>query len=57
LRGTLAEQIKRPPAPLRMPPLLRTGGEYAEAAGHAPRAAGLMLENGIGGFTPMAANT
>jgi cellobiose phosphorylase len=53
-RGTLAEQIKRPAPPaLRMPPLLTDNrGEYADAGPATPPARGLMLENGIGGFTP-----
>ncbi|RZT05927.1 Cellobiose phosphorylase [Duganella sp. CF402] len=53
-RGTLAEQIKRPaPAAMRMSPLLVDNrGEYADAGPHVHPARGLVLENGIGGFTP-----
>jgi cellobiose phosphorylase len=53
-RGTLAEQIKRPAPPtLRMPPLLADNrGEYADAGPVTHPARGLVLENGIGGFTP-----
>ncbi len=53
-RGTLAEQIKRPGTPpLRMPSLLLADsrGEYADAGPITHPAHGLMLENGIGGFT------
>ena len=52
-RGTLAEQIKRPAAPaMRMPPLLADSrGEYADAGPITHPARGLVLENGIGGFT------
>ncbi|CAN7228676.1 GH36-type glycosyl hydrolase domain-containing protein [Duganella sp. LjRoot269] len=52
-RGTLAEQIKRPgPPALRMPPLLTDNrGEYADAGPVTHPARGLMLENGIGGFS------
>jgi len=53
-RGTLAEQIKRSsPPPLRMPPLLPDGrGEYGEADSATRLPAGLILENGTGGFSP-----
>ncbi|WP_371868246.1 GH36-type glycosyl hydrolase domain-containing protein [Pseudoduganella rivuli] len=53
-RGTLAEQIKRPgPAALRMPPLLADArGEYADAGQQTRRPQHLLLDNGIGGFTP-----
>ena len=53
-RGTLAEQIKRPgPPAMRMPPLLADNrGDYADAAPPPAPARELMLENGIGGFTP-----
>ncbi|NVM75984.1 cellobiose phosphorylase [Duganella sp. SG902] len=52
-RGTLAEQIKRPAPPaMRMPPLLADSrGEYADAGPVTHPARGLVLENGIGGFT------
>ncbi|MHA4869048.1 GH36-type glycosyl hydrolase domain-containing protein [Duganella sp. PWIR1] len=53
-RGTLAEQIKRPAAPaMRMPPLIADSrGEYDKAGPVTHPARGLVLENGIGGFTP-----
>ncbi|MRW88115.1 cyclic beta 1-2 glucan synthetase [Pseudoduganella sp. FT26W] len=53
-RGTLSEQIKRPAPPtMRMPPLLADNrGEYADAGPVTHPARGLVLENGIGGFTP-----
>jgi cellobiose phosphorylase len=54
-RGTLAEQIKRPGAPaLRMPPLPADSRAEAGSHGAAHRAAPrqLILENGLGGFTP-----
>ncbi len=53
-RGTLAEQIKRPgPSALRMPPLVADArGEYADAGPHTRRPHNLLLENGIGGFSP-----
>jgi cyclic beta-1,2-glucan synthetase len=53
-RGTLAEQIKRPgPPAMRMPALMADNrGEYADAGPAAHPARTLMLENGIGGFTP-----
>jgi len=53
-RGTLAEQIKRPAAAsMRMPPLQADSrGEYANAGPSVHPARGLVLENGIGGFTP-----
>ncbi|OEZ60065.1 N,N'-diacetylchitobiose phosphorylase [Duganella sp. HH105] len=53
-RGTLAEQIKRPgPPAMRMPPLLADNrGDYADAVPPPAPARELMLENGIGGFTP-----
>ncbi len=53
-RGTLAEQIKRPgPPAMRMPPLMVDNrGEYADAGPATPAARQLVLENGIGGFTP-----
>ncbi|SFV07779.1 Cellobiose phosphorylase [Pseudoduganella namucuonensis] len=52
-RGTLAEQIKRPgPAPLRMPPLMAdTRGEYSDAGPNTRRPHGLILDNGMGGFS------
>ncbi len=56
-RGTLAEQIKRPgPAVLRMPALVPDSrseylGGAALAVRRAPRRE-LILENGLGGFTP-----
>lgn len=53
-RGTLAEQIKRAsPAPLRMPPLVADSrGQYDDAGPHTRQPHGLLLGNGIGGFTP-----
>ena len=53
-RGTLAEQIKRPGAPLlRMPTLLPDSRIVYPGAEARPRAARpLILENGLGGFTP-----
>ncbi|MYM90939.1 cyclic beta 1-2 glucan synthetase, partial [Rugamonas sp. FT82W] len=53
-RGTLAEQIKRPgPPAMRMPPLMTDNrGDYADAGPATPAVRTLMLENGIGGFTP-----
>ena len=53
-RGTLADQIKRPAASsMRMPPLQADSrGEYANAGPSVHPARGLVLENGIGGFTP-----
>jgi cellobiose phosphorylase len=53
-RGTLADQVKRPAPPtLRMPPLqVDSRGEYADAGPVTHPARGLVLENGIGGFTP-----
>ncbi|WP_342120568.1 GH36-type glycosyl hydrolase domain-containing protein, partial [Pseudoduganella sp. OTU4001] len=57
-RGTLAEQLKRGVAPtLRMPPLLpEARSEAAErergAAAGVPLPGGLLLANGLGGFTP-----
>ncbi|MES2263902.1 MAG: glucoamylase family protein [Pseudomonadota bacterium] len=52
-RGTLADQIKRlGPVPLRMPPLIADSrGEYASAGPHTRTPHGLILENGIGGFS------
>jgi len=52
-RGTLAEQIKRPgPPSMRMPPLMADSrGEYADAGPVTHPARGLILENGIGGFS------
>ncbi|UGQ49328.1 cyclic beta 1-2 glucan synthetase [Massilia endophytica] len=52
-RGTLAEQIKRSgPPPLRMPPLLSDArGEYDDAGPTTRLPHGLILENGLGGFT------
>ncbi len=53
-RGTLAEQIKRPgPPAMRMPPLMVDNrGEYADVGPATPVVRQLVLENGIGGFTP-----
>nr|WP_295996372.1 glucoamylase family protein [Rugamonas sp.] len=52
-RGTLAEQIKRPGAPvLRMPALnADPRGEYEESGPATRKPQHLMLENGIGGFS------
>jgi len=52
-RGTLAEQLKRPPAPAPRIPLLAADnrGEYAAAGPAAHVAPQLMLDNGVGGFT------
>ena len=52
-RGTLAEQVKRPDAAtLRMPALVPDlrHPAFAAATPRAPRS--LLLENGLGGFTP-----
>jgi cellobiose phosphorylase len=65
-RGALADQIKRSPAPtLRMPPLIvqapqggeprlehAVAGTHAAAAARMPHHGTLILENGLGGFTP-----
>ncbi|MEV4779609.1 cyclic beta 1-2 glucan synthetase [Burkholderia sp. LMU1-1-1.1] len=53
-RGSLAEQVKRPgPQSMRMPPLLADGrGDYGTTVPPLRPALPLMLENGIGGFTP-----
>lgn len=59
-RGSLAEQIKRPGAPvLRMPPLIpdnrfdnRAEGRFDQRAPAAGVARALILDNGQGGFTP-----
>jgi len=53
-RGTLAEQLKRgAAATLRMPPLLADArGEYQDAGPGTPLPQGLLLENGLGGFSP-----
>ena len=53
-RGTLAEQVKRPPSPvLRMPPLLQDPRPRTMAACRTGRPQReLILENGLGGFTP-----
>jgi cellobiose phosphorylase len=54
-RGTLAEQIKRPGTPaLRMPPLVTDSRseQTGHAVAHRAPARKLILENGLGGFTP-----
>nr|WP_082989143.1 glucoamylase family protein [Janthinobacterium psychrotolerans] len=52
-RGTLAEQVKRPASPvLRMPPLMLEGGREVVLAPHRAPQRELILENGLGGFTP-----
>ena len=52
-RGTLAEQVKRPASPvLRMPPLMLEGGREVVLAPHRAPKRELILENGLGGFTP-----
>jgi len=52
-RGTLAEQVKRPASPvLRMPPLMLEGGREVVLAPHKASKRELILENGLGGFTP-----
>nr|WP_217907286.1 glucoamylase family protein [Janthinobacterium sp. PC23-8] len=52
-RGTLAEQVKRPASPvLRMPPLMLEGGREVVLAPHRAARRELILENGLGGFTP-----
>ncbi len=52
-RGTLAEQVKRPASPvLRMPPLMLEGGREVVFAPHRAPQRELILENGLGGFTP-----
>ncbi|WP_368858627.1 glucoamylase family protein [Janthinobacterium sp. FW305-128] len=53
LRGTLAEQVKRPPSPvLRMPPLLQDPAREHGGVPHRAPQRELILENGLGGFTP-----
>ena len=53
-RGTLADQIKRPAPPLlRMPPLMADSrGDYIDNTPVKTQPRQLLLENGIGGFTP-----
>ncbi|WP_300752105.1 glucoamylase family protein [Janthinobacterium sp.] len=52
-RGTLAEQVKRPASPvLRMPPLMQDTSREQPSLPHRAAERELILENGLGGFTP-----
>ncbi|MBB5371733.1 cellobiose phosphorylase [Janthinobacterium sp. K2Li3] len=53
MRGTLAEQVKRPASPvLRMPPLMQDTSREQPSLPHRAAERELILENGLGGFTP-----